>query len=599
MKRNLLRFILLAVLVLTLTLALVACGDSTDPKDDPKKEDDPQDGDMDVTISFEANGGEGTMDPITKKIGTDVTLPACTFTKEGYTFSGWATTADGDVAYTDGAQLKAQVIRLYAIWTPATVGNLDVTIFFDANGGEGTMASITEKIGTDVTLPTCTFTKEGYKFAGWSTTAEGDVEYTDGATIGAQVIKLFAVWEEEKCDFTLRLSDDKASYIITGVKEGVTEPTVPATYGGKPVSGVDADGFKANKVIAFKVEGKNFKVVSGALCSADGKTLLVYPGAATATTFKFDSKFTSVGDYAFYGNTTLTEIDLNSVGTIGKSAFENCTNAAIKATGKSVSLLACGMNAFAGTAFYNNAENWTNGILSIAYNTTPKSTLIVKADPAKVTGELTLDKTAIVIADGAFENCTGLATVTLSSQLLTIGNYAFSGCTSLTEVIYGQLQYVVGTSITLTGLNIKTVGNYAFSGCAKLEFFFLPPEIEMLYAHTFDGCSTMKYLVVPARSEGYVYEANWLKDTQVTDVFFIAPDSGIAQYDQFKGAITSSGVKIEERLVDFGQNNTWHLYNATLTAKNSGKHFYWHFDGANLPVFNDDTVSIGLNKPGM
>ena len=42
-----------------------------------------------ITVTFDANGGEGTMDAITIGAGGIIFLPECTFTREGYTFAGW------------------------------------------------------------------------------------------------------------------------------------------------------------------------------------------------------------------------------------------------------------------------------------------------------------------------------------------------------------------------------------------------------------------------------------------------------------------------------------------------------------------------------
>ena len=42
-----------------------------------------------ITVTFDANGGEGTMDAITIGQGGIIFLPECTFTREGYTFAGW------------------------------------------------------------------------------------------------------------------------------------------------------------------------------------------------------------------------------------------------------------------------------------------------------------------------------------------------------------------------------------------------------------------------------------------------------------------------------------------------------------------------------
>lgn len=52
------------------------------------------------TVSFDANGGEGAMSAVA--ISTGEQLPANAFTKTGYTFAGWALSADGEPVYTDG-----------------------------------------------------------------------------------------------------------------------------------------------------------------------------------------------------------------------------------------------------------------------------------------------------------------------------------------------------------------------------------------------------------------------------------------------------------------------------------------------------------------
>ena len=43
-----------------------------------------------ITISFDPNGGTGTMKPMRVKAGVGYTLPECTFTPpEGKEFAGW------------------------------------------------------------------------------------------------------------------------------------------------------------------------------------------------------------------------------------------------------------------------------------------------------------------------------------------------------------------------------------------------------------------------------------------------------------------------------------------------------------------------------
>ena len=70
------------------------------------------------TVTFDANGGTGTMDPQTFQAGIAQALTANAFTApDGKTFDGWATAADGAKAYDDSASYTATGdITLYAVW---------------------------------------------------------------------------------------------------------------------------------------------------------------------------------------------------------------------------------------------------------------------------------------------------------------------------------------------------------------------------------------------------------------------------------------------------------------------------------------------------
>ena len=69
------------------------------------------------TLRFNANGGEGTMGNLTYTHGQDQSLTKCGFTRAGYDFLGWATAADGNVAYHDQQSLSiTQDTTLYAVW---------------------------------------------------------------------------------------------------------------------------------------------------------------------------------------------------------------------------------------------------------------------------------------------------------------------------------------------------------------------------------------------------------------------------------------------------------------------------------------------------
>lgn len=71
-----------------------------------------------VTVKFDANGGEGTMTDQTIDYNTATALKANTFERTGYTFLGWATSSTGAQVYDDEevVTLTKKVTTLYALW---------------------------------------------------------------------------------------------------------------------------------------------------------------------------------------------------------------------------------------------------------------------------------------------------------------------------------------------------------------------------------------------------------------------------------------------------------------------------------------------------
>lgn len=70
------------------------------------------------TVTYDANGGTGSVASQTKVSSTDLTLASNSFTRKGYTFNGWNTAADGSgTSYAEGANYTADAsVTLYAQW---------------------------------------------------------------------------------------------------------------------------------------------------------------------------------------------------------------------------------------------------------------------------------------------------------------------------------------------------------------------------------------------------------------------------------------------------------------------------------------------------
>ena len=152
-------------------------------------------------ISYNANGGTGSMYDSWPDYDSPYRLRANTFTKPGAMFAGWATTPYGPVVYRDGEEVlnlfsEYAVLTLYAVW----VEN-GYQVNFDANGGTGDMAPQMLVVGACAPLKPAKFTRRGATFAGWALTPGGHVAYADGAevcnlaTACGATVTLYAVWQ--------------------------------------------------------------------------------------------------------------------------------------------------------------------------------------------------------------------------------------------------------------------------------------------------------------------------------------------------------------------------------------------------------------------
>ncbi len=142
------------------------------------------------TITFNANGGTGSMEPVTVEEGSRYPLPACGFIPPvNMQFSGWALSADGGVI-ADGAIMVTSNITLYAIWEPVPVN--EFVVFFDGNGGTPAVSSMTT-IGHRLAFLPGAFRSGSYRFDGWYTERNGGELITTSTVFAANTI-VYAHW---------------------------------------------------------------------------------------------------------------------------------------------------------------------------------------------------------------------------------------------------------------------------------------------------------------------------------------------------------------------------------------------------------------------
>lgn len=184
-------------------------------------------------VTFDPNDGSGSTSTQEVKQDAEATLEANTFTRTGYTFTGWNTEADGTgTSYSDAANASFSAkTTLYAQWkintyTVTWVDEDGTVLETDSNVAYGTTPSY------DGTTPT----KKGdaqytYTFSGWSpeiSAVTADVTYK--ATYNQTVNQYTITWKNE--DGTV-LETDQAAYGEVPAYSGETptkEKTAENTY---------------------------------------------------------------------------------------------------------------------------------------------------------------------------------------------------------------------------------------------------------------------------------------------------------------------------------------------------------------------------------
>ncbi len=219
----------------------------------------------DAVVSFDANGGNGTMPDQTAKART--TLALNTFTRPGYAFDGWATTPTGLRAFADGASYPFDAnATLYARWLQIP------TVTFDANGGNGSLASQSASKATALTQNAGAINRSGYTFNGWNASANGNgTAYADGASYPfIASATLYARWACTPLSVTVsgkRVSHNRAevtfsasssaspwtSFTANSTVDGETATVSQSSNRGK----ITVNGLRKNQGYRFTVTATN------------------------------------------------------------------------------------------------------------------------------------------------------------------------------------------------------------------------------------------------------------------------------------------------------------------------------------------------------
>ena len=258
----------------------------------------------------------------------------------------------------------------------------------------------------------------------------------------------------------------------------------------------------------------------------------LYLNGTLVTDLIIPTSVTSIGNYAFYGYSSLTSVTIpNSVTSIGSNAFSSCSSLTSIEIPNSVTSI--GSSAFSscssltsviipnsvtsiGNSVFSSCSSLTsvtipNSVTSIGsnafYNCSQLTAVHISdiaawckiefnnsdANPLKYAHNLYMNGTLVtdlVIPDGvtsiksyAFYGCSSLTSVTIPNSVTSIGTYAFYGCKSLTSA-------TIGNSVT-------SIGKWAFYGCSSLTSITIPNSVTSIGESAFYKCSSLTSVTIP------------------------------------------------------------------------------------------------------
>ena len=149
----------------------------------------------DCTITFNGNGGSGSMDSVTVKAKTNYILPECGFTAPAdQEFKAWeigGTEYKVGNSYTVNGDIEIKALWKNSVITPSTY---TVTVSNDGNG-TGAATPSTAATGTEIALTATP--NEGYHFKEWQVISGGVTIVDDKFTMPDTNVAIKAIFEED------------------------------------------------------------------------------------------------------------------------------------------------------------------------------------------------------------------------------------------------------------------------------------------------------------------------------------------------------------------------------------------------------------------
>ena len=483
------------------------------------------------TITFDANGGSGEMKAQTAESGSEITLAANAFTRDGWTFSGWATSAGVGVSYSDKAKITLTGdITLYATWgmTAASAvtaiadlteeGTHTVTVAGEISSDDMTelanaISGLAENVKIILDLGDTTGLTD--------IPAEFDLENLAGIVIPASVTKLSCLFWNNYNLSVLKVAENNPAYKSVGniiyTKDGqtlvlaaknLTEVTIPSG-----VKTIGSWAFRQNfnlKKVSFE-EGIVLETIEDN----------AFDSCGILTEITLPSTLRTLGEYVFICCFELKSITLpEGIKAIPTGAFTNCrsfTEISLPSTLESIGDFTFGNTKLSVVKYNGTKSGWDNINKGNNNNDLDNAAVIcMGSDPKEVYAPADKAAAAIATLESGTKANRNICTVKITSReesdkdfLKEIGEkiesrYAEYVCinldlsaTSITEIPEKAFYGVSLLEITLPD-SLDTIRMKAFKDDYKLKKIVIPDNVRIIEAESFNGCLDLAEITLPA-----------------------------------------------------------------------------------------------------
>ena len=267
----------------------------------------------DCTITFNAGGGSGSMEPVTVKAGTNYILPDCGFiAPTDQEFKAWeigGTEYEVGDSYTVLGDTEIKALWKNSVITPTTY---TVTVSNDGNGA-GTASSSTAAAGTEITLTATP--NEGYHFKEWQVISGGVTIKDDKFLMPNDNVEVKAIFEKDappaSTEFTITVTSGGNGTASASPAKAVAGTTITLT--ATPNAGYH---FKE-----WQVTSGNVTITSNKfnMPSANVEVKAVFEKDAPPASTEFTITFDGNGGTPSGGSMTTTDQKLPSLPSASRS----------------------------------------------------------------------------------------------------------------------------------------------------------------------------------------------------------------------------------------------------------------------------------------